>query len=155
HPRNRDKPRYCGAKRHGRLAWCRRWPVPGKKRCRLHGGLSTGAKTPEGKARVLAALTEGRRRWIAQMKAEGRKFPWGRKAGPGWTTPRMWERQLRAVQQWRAPPPRQARAVWRAMSLEERERGMRAAAATGRRSATYKDYFTRLAARNSRCTPCI
>src|SRR5262249_35173548 len=28
-----------------------------------HGGLSTGARTPEGKARVLAALSEGRRSW--------------------------------------------------------------------------------------------
>ena len=49
-PKNNDRHR-CGAKLHGQLAWCRRWPVKGKKRCRLHGGLSTGAKTPEGKAR--------------------------------------------------------------------------------------------------------
>lgn len=88
---SRSKKR-CGAKLHGKLAWCRRWPVKGKKRCRLHGGMSTGAKTPEGKARVLIALTEGRRRWIEQMKAEGKKFPWGRKAGYRWTTPGMRER---------------------------------------------------------------
>jgi hypothetical protein len=45
-PMNRDRQR-CGAMLHGKLAWCRRWPVKGKKRCRLHGGLSTGAKTPK------------------------------------------------------------------------------------------------------------
>jgi hypothetical protein len=91
-PRSKDRQR-CGAKLHGQLAWCRRWPVKGKKRCRLHGGLSTGARTPEGKARVLAVLTEGRRQWIAQMKAEGKKFPWGRKSGHAWKTKRMRERE--------------------------------------------------------------
>jgi hypothetical protein len=35
----------------------------GKWRCRWHGGLSTGAKTPEGKARSLQALQDGWRRW--------------------------------------------------------------------------------------------
>jgi hypothetical protein len=31
-------------------------PVTGlRKRCRLHGGLSTGARTPEGRARIAAA----------------------------------------------------------------------------------------------------
>src|SRR5712671_810692 len=90
-PMNRDRQR-CGAMLHDKLAWCRRWPVKGKKRCRLHGGLSTGAKTPEGKARVLAALSEGRRRWIEQMKAEGKKFPWGRKSGNAWKTRKMHER---------------------------------------------------------------
>jgi len=34
--------------------------VPGKRRCRLHGGLSTGPQTPEGKARIAAAQRE---RW--------------------------------------------------------------------------------------------
>jgi hypothetical protein len=43
--------------------------------------MSTGPKTPEGKARVVAAMVEGRRRWVEKMKAEGRKFPGGRKPG--------------------------------------------------------------------------
>ena len=30
---------------------CQKPPLTGKARCRLHGGLSTGPKTPEGKAR--------------------------------------------------------------------------------------------------------
>jgi hypothetical protein len=63
------------------LRYCRNWAVPGKSRCRFHGGMSTGPKTPEGKARVVAAMVEGRRRWVAKMKAEGRKFPGGRKPG--------------------------------------------------------------------------
>jgi hypothetical protein len=43
--------------------------------------MSTGPKTPEGKARVVAAMVEGRRRWIERLKAEGRKIPGGRKPG--------------------------------------------------------------------------
>lgn len=34
--------------------------VPGKMRCKLHGGLSTGPRTPEGRARIAAAQ---RARW--------------------------------------------------------------------------------------------
>ena len=82
---SRDKQR-CGAKLHGKLAACRRWPVPGRTRCRLHGGMSTGARTPEGKARVLAALIEGRQRWMEEMRAKKKaglivRFPGGRKSG--------------------------------------------------------------------------
>lgn len=40
---------------------------PGKKRCRLHGGLSTGPKTAEGKARIAEAQ---RKRWAERRKAE-------------------------------------------------------------------------------------
>lgn len=95
---NRDKQR-CGAKLHAKLAICRRWPVPGKTRCRLHGGLSTGAKTPEGKARVLAALIEGRQRWLEEMRAKKKaglivRFPGGRKPGYRWVTPRMRQREM-------------------------------------------------------------
>ncbi len=59
----RAKPQHsrCGAKtRLGRP--CIRRPVPGKKLCPNHGGLSTGPRTPEGKARTLAALRRG---WLA------------------------------------------------------------------------------------------
>jgi len=48
----------CGAKnRRGQPCQCKRLFRGG--RCRFHGGLSTGPKTPEGKARALEAL----RRW--------------------------------------------------------------------------------------------
>ena len=42
---------------------------PRNGRCRLHGGLSTGPKTAQGKARTLAALCAG---WLAwrQRKSE-------------------------------------------------------------------------------------
>ena len=114
-PRSEDRHRF-GAKLHGQLACCWRWPVKGKKRCRLHGGLSTGARTPEGKAKVLSVLTEGRRRWIAQMKAEGKKFPWGRKAGYAWKTPAMRERERVAL------PGRPTRSQLRTMPPEEQRR---------------------------------
>jgi hypothetical protein len=58
---------------------CRNWPVPGKPRCRFHGGLSTGPKTPEGKAAVVAAMQEGRRRRIAELALEGKKINTGRR----------------------------------------------------------------------------
>ena len=51
----------CGAKTRGGEP-CRRKAVPGKRRCRNHGGLSTGPKTAEGKARSLDALRRGRER---------------------------------------------------------------------------------------------
>jgi hypothetical protein len=48
--------------------------------------MSTGAKTPEGKARVLAALIEGRQWWLEEMRAKKKagliaRFPGGRKPG--------------------------------------------------------------------------
>ena len=58
---------------------CRNWPVPGKRRCRFHGGLSTGPKTPEGKAAVVAAMQEGRRRRIVELALEGKKIHTGRR----------------------------------------------------------------------------
>jgi hypothetical protein len=96
-----DKQR-CGAKLHRKLAACRRWPVPGRTRCRLHGGLSTGARTPEGKARVLAALIEGRQRWLEKMRAKKEagliaRFPGGRKSGYRWVTPRMRQREMEVL----------------------------------------------------------
>jgi hypothetical protein len=55
--------------------------VRGNKRCRLHGGLSTGPRTPDGKARTVAAMVEGRRRLLERLKTEGKPVPWGRKRG--------------------------------------------------------------------------
>jgi hypothetical protein len=93
-----------------RSPFCQAWAMKGKARCRLHGGASTGPKTPEGKARVAAAMHEGRRRWIEQMKAQGKKIPGGRKAGPAWITSRMRERQKaeaarREAERWAAMTP--------------------------------------------------
>ena len=45
----------CGAKlRHGRTGRCMSQPVPGRNRCKWHGGMTTGIKTPEGRARQIA-----------------------------------------------------------------------------------------------------
>jgi hypothetical protein len=60
---------------------CKKWALRGSKRCRLHGGLSTGPKTSEGKAQTVAAMVEGRRRLLEKLKAEGKPVPWGRKRG--------------------------------------------------------------------------
>lgn len=54
----RDRPT-CGAKTRTGQA-CQMKVVPGKKRCRLHGGLSTGPKTKAGRARIAEAQ---RLRW--------------------------------------------------------------------------------------------
>lgn len=49
----------CGAKTRKGMP-CQVKSEPGKRRCKFHGGRSTGAKTPEGKARIAEAQ---RRRW--------------------------------------------------------------------------------------------
>nr|WP_051544584.1 HGGxSTG domain-containing protein [Sulfitobacter mediterraneus] len=49
----------CHAKtRKGRL--CRNKSEPGRRRCKFHGGMSTGPKTQEGRARIAEAQ---RARW--------------------------------------------------------------------------------------------
>jgi hypothetical protein len=48
--------------------------------------------TIDGQERINAARIPGRARWVARMKAAGRKLPSGRKAGAAWITERMWER---------------------------------------------------------------
>lgn len=50
----------CGAKRRRDGQPCQALSVPGKHRCKWHGGCSTGPKTPEGKARGLANLRRGK-----------------------------------------------------------------------------------------------
>jgi hypothetical protein len=99
---------------------CRNWPVKGRKRCKLHGGLSTGPVTSEGKARVVAAMVEGRRRWIDRMRAEGKRLPGGAK--PGVTPPRVKARReakamLQEAERWVAMTPEQ-----RLSEARERER---------------------------------
>jgi hypothetical protein len=94
-PHGKDKQR-CGARVRHRHGFCRKWPVPGKERCRLHGGSSTGALTDEGKARSLTAMRAGRQRWLEEMRAkkaagEVKRFPGGRKSGVRWVTTRMRE----------------------------------------------------------------
>lgn len=50
-------PQLCGAKtRSGEP--CKAKAMPGKRRCKNHGGMSTGPKTPEGRARIAAAARQ-------------------------------------------------------------------------------------------------
>src|SRR5947209_13756534 len=57
----------CGAKtRRGTPCQC---PAMRNGRCRLHGGVSTGPKTPEGIERIRAAVTK-HGRYSARYKAE-------------------------------------------------------------------------------------
>ena len=50
----RDNNLLCGARTRSNSP-CAKYPIKGKRRRRLHGGLSTGPKTREGKARIAAA----------------------------------------------------------------------------------------------------
>ena len=63
----------CAAKTRKGTA-CQKPPLRGKARCRLHGGLSTGPKTPEGKARIAAAHWKHGRR--SKAFTEARKQIW-------------------------------------------------------------------------------
>ncbi len=49
-----NSPERCKAKTRAGTP-CRRFPVKGKRRCRLHGGCSTGPRTAEGRARCAEA----------------------------------------------------------------------------------------------------
>jgi transcriptional regulator with XRE-family HTH domain len=54
----------CGAKTRKGTP-CRAKALPGKKRCKYHGGMSTGPKTAEGRARIAEAQ---HRRWASRLK---------------------------------------------------------------------------------------
>jgi hypothetical protein len=57
-----EGPQNCGAlTRKGTQCRCK--PLPGKRRCKFHGGASTGPKTPEGRKRIADAQ---RKRWARQ-----------------------------------------------------------------------------------------
>lgn len=56
---NRRNP--CGARRHRDGLPCKALSQPGKRRCRFHGGSSTGPRTQEGKARSLRNLKQWQR----------------------------------------------------------------------------------------------
>lgn len=63
-------PAVCGARtRNG--GTCRRKPVPGRRRCLNHGGLSTGPRTSEGRQRVAEARARRWDRYREALPAEG------------------------------------------------------------------------------------
>jgi len=58
--------RRCGAKTRAGGA-CQNPAIKGRRRCKLHGGRSTGPRTPEGKAWAAAAHTKHGRRSKAHV----------------------------------------------------------------------------------------
>ncbi len=60
----------CGAqtRTEGR---CKVRVEPGKRRCRFHGGMSTGPKTAEGRARIAEAQRRRRAAWRAKRAGDG------------------------------------------------------------------------------------
>lgn len=48
----------CGAKRRSDGRPCKAMCAPGRPRCRWHGGLSTGPKTPDGRKKALLNLKQ-------------------------------------------------------------------------------------------------
>ena len=60
------RPRCCAKTRAG--APCIMRVVPGKRRCRFHGGMSTGPRTKPGRARIAEAQ---RRRWFSVTQILG------------------------------------------------------------------------------------
>lgn len=50
----------CGATRHRDGQPCQAKSVPGKRRCRFHGGMSTGPRTAEGRGRSMANLRQNK-----------------------------------------------------------------------------------------------
>jgi len=78
-------------------ACCQQSPLPGKQRCARHGGSNAGARTPEGMARAAMRLHQGRRKWIARMKAEGQPLPFAGFKPKGSGTPREARAEVRAA----------------------------------------------------------
>jgi hypothetical protein len=66
HGRMRGK---CGAYAHTTGNPCRA-PAMENGRCKLHGGLSTGPKTPEGRRRISVAVTKSNRERWKRWRAE-------------------------------------------------------------------------------------
>jgi hypothetical protein len=97
--------------------FCKAWAMRGSCRCRMHGGASTGPKTVEGRARSIAAMVEGRRRWLEAVKAEGKKLTCGRKTGEAWITPRMRQREH---ERQRGEAARRQAERWAALSPQQR-----------------------------------
>ena len=52
----RDSRMVCGARRRGDGQPCQALSAPGKRRCKWHGGCSTGPRTAEGKAKCATNL---------------------------------------------------------------------------------------------------
>ncbi|MBK1720335.1 HGGxSTG domain-containing protein [Thiocystis violacea] len=82
----------CGAKtRRGTRCLCK--PVPGSKRCKFHGGASTGPQTPEGKEVARANLSKASAVINSPLHAETRRA----RSVKGWETRRKRAKQARVM----------------------------------------------------------
>ena len=69
-----QRPIRCGARTRSGVP-CAKFPMDGKRRCRLHGGLSTGPKTVAGRAAISAANTKhGRYKNWREKQAKERYY---------------------------------------------------------------------------------
>jgi hypothetical protein len=73
--RRKDRPRCVARTRAGEPCLVR--VEPGKRRCRFHGGLSTGPRTAEGKARIAAAQRRRWRTWRSRNQGGQRRLSIG------------------------------------------------------------------------------
>lgn len=65
---NRHRARLvCGARRKNG-AQCRSKELHRGGKCRFHGGLSTGPRTPDGKIRAITAMQAGKAKWLSERK---------------------------------------------------------------------------------------
>ncbi len=64
----------CGAKTRSGVP-CAKFPIEGKRRCRLYGGLSAGPRTPAGRAAISTANTKhGRYKNWRERQAKERYY---------------------------------------------------------------------------------
>jgi len=68
----------CYARLSDERGYCRAWALNGKRRCKWHGGMSTGPRTAEGLASTISAMRWGRFRRMEYRHALGLKAPGGR-----------------------------------------------------------------------------
>jgi hypothetical protein len=89
--------RECGARRSYERGWCRSTVLGPLGRCRMHGGWNFGPRTPEGKARSLAALARINAERAAarpeavirRLAAEGCSLAEIAESVPAWIIPRI------------------------------------------------------------------
>src|SRR5262249_60630607 len=73
----------CGARLSYGRGYCRAWALDGRRRCKWHGGKSTGPRTAAGMANTVEAMRRGRERKNESPRPLGRKGPGGGPVGRG------------------------------------------------------------------------
>src|SRR5215831_11165451 len=99
----------CGARLSYGRGCCRAWALDGRRRCKWHGGKSTGPRTAAGMANTVEAMRRGRKRKIERLHAMGLKAPGGRPSGRWWKRPanereRTLRRMADLIEKLPAPP---------------------------------------------------